>query len=194
MNYIKLRQIKKLYFGYEELARILGISAESGRVTAVRFVKQGVLVRPKKNIYILAEKWDNLAREEKFMLANLMQNPSYVSLMTAMDYYEVTTQIQNNFIESVLIYRTKRIEIEGAVFNYSRINKDLYSGFIKKEGFFIAVPEKAFLDALYLMSLGRYAFDITSIDRARLDKPQIKKIARAYPKKTQVLLRKYGYI
>ncbi len=194
MNYIKLRQIKKLYFGYEELARILGISAESGRVTAVRFVKQGVLVRPKKNIYILAEKWDNLAREEKFMLANLMQSPSYVSLMTAMDYYEVTTQIQNNFIESVLIYRTKRIEIEGAVFNYSRINKDLYSGFIKKEGFFIAVPEKAFLDALYLMSLGRYAFDITSIDRARLDKSQIKKIARAYPKKTQVLLRKYGYV
>jgi len=194
MNYIKLRQIKKLYFGYEEIARILGISVESGRVTAVRFVKQGVLVRPKKNIYILREKWDNLAREEKFMLANLMQSPSYVSLMTAMDYYEVTTQVQNNFIESVLIYRTKRIEIEGAVFNYSRINKDLYSGFIKKEGFFIAVPEKAFLDALYLMSLGRYAFDITSIDRARLDKAQIKKIARAYPKKTQVLLRKYGYI
>ena len=136
MNYIKLRQIKKLYFGYEEIARILGISVESGRVTAVRFVKQGVLVRPKKNIYILREKWDNLAREEKFMLANLMQSPSYVSLMTAMDYYEVTTQVQNNFIESVLIYRTKRIEIEGAVFNYSRINKDLYSGFIKKEGFF----------------------------------------------------------
>ncbi|MEK6732053.1 MAG: hypothetical protein AABY55_00340 [Candidatus Omnitrophota bacterium] len=194
MNYIKLRQIKKLYFGYEELARILGISAESGRVTAVRFVKQGVLVRPKKNIYILREKWDNLAREEKFMLANLMQSPSYVSLMTAMDYYEVTTQVQNNFIESVLIYRTKRIEIEGAVFNYSRINKDLYSCFIKKEGFFIAVPEKAFLDALYFMSLGRYTFDITSIDRARLDKSQIKKIAGAYPKKTQVLLRKYGYI
>ena len=194
MNYIKLRQIKKLYFGYEELARILDISAESGRVTAVRFVKQGVLVRPKKNIYILREKWDNLAREEKFMLANLMQSPSYISLMTAMDYYEVTTQVQNNFIESVLIYRTKRIETEGVVFNYSRINKDLYSGFIKKEGFFIAVPEKAFLDALYLMSLGRYTFDITSIDRARLDKSQIKKIAGSYPKKTQVLLRKYGYI
>ena len=194
MNYIKLRQIKKLYFGYEELARILGISAESGRVTAVRFVKQGVLVRPKKNIYILREKWDNLAREEKFMLANLMQSPSYVSLMTAMDYYEITTQVQNNFIESVLIYRTKRIEIEGSVFNYSRINKDLYSGFIKKEGFFIALPEKAFMDALYLMSLGRYTFDITSIDRARLDKSQIKKIAGSYPKKTQVLLRKYGYI
>jgi len=194
MNYIKLRQIKKLYFGYEELARVLGISAASGRVTAVRFVKQGVLVRPKKNIYILAEKWDNLAREEKFMLANLMQSPSYVSLMTAMDYYEVTTQVQNNFIESVLIYRTKRIETEGAVFNYSRINKDLYSGFIKKEGFFIALPEKAFLDALYFMSLGRYAFDITSIDRAMLDKSRIKKIARAYPEKTQVLLRKYGYI
>lgn len=194
MNYIKLRQLKKLYFGYEELARILDISAESGRVTAVRLVKQGVLVRPKKNIYVLREKWDNLAREERFILANLMQSPSYVSLMTAMDYYEITTQIQNNFIESVLIYRTKRIEIEGVVFNYSRINKDLYSGFIKKEGFFIAVPEKAFLDALYLMSLGRYAFDITSIDRAGLDKSQIKKIAGAYPKKTQVLLKKYGYI
>lgn len=194
MNYIKLRQIKKLYFGYEELARTLGISAESGRVTAVRLVKQGALMRPKKNIYLLAERWDSLTRGEKFMLANLIQSPSYISLMTAMDYYEVTTQVQNNFIESVLIYRTKRIETEGVVFNYSRINKDLYSGFVKREGFFIALPEKAFLDALYLASLGRYAFDITSIDRARLNKSQIKKIAGLYPKRTQILLKKYGYI
>ncbi len=44
------------------------------------------------------------------------------------------------------------VNIKGSIFNYSRIRPNLYFGFVKKDGFFIAGPEKAFLDALYLMT------------------------------------------
>jgi len=34
MKYMELKQISKLYFGYEEIARVLDINPESARVSA----------------------------------------------------------------------------------------------------------------------------------------------------------------
>lgn len=112
MKFLQLQNISKLYFGHEEIARALGITSNSAKVTASRYVKQGLLVRLKRNLYILKEKWFNLDREQKFVIANLIQTPSYVSLMTALDYYEITTQMQRDFIESIALKRTKGVEIE----------------------------------------------------------------------------------
>ena len=78
MKLNELRKIKKLYFGYEEIAKILAVKEASARVSACRYVKQGLLIRLKKNMYILREVWDNIGREDKFRLANLGQTPSYV--------------------------------------------------------------------------------------------------------------------
>lgn len=190
MSYTKLREIKKIYFGHEEAAGVLGIKPKSALVACARFVKKGIVIRIKRNVYILKDRWDALGREEKFTLANIIQTPSYISLMTAMDYYEATTQLQQNFIESISIYRTKEVEIEKDAFNYTKINKDLYFDFRKEKGFFIASPEKAFLDALYLSSLQRYSFDTGSIDFNRLNMPKIKQVIKKYPGKTQNLFKK----
>jgi predicted transcriptional regulator of viral defense system len=153
-----------------------------------------VLVKIKRNIYILKEKWKVLEREEKFTLANLIQVPSYISLMTALDYYEITTQIQRNFIESVAVKRTKETKVENTIFTYSKINTNLYFGFKKEKDFFVATAEKAFLDALYLRSLGRYNFDIDSLDFSKLKRNEIRKIEKKFPVKTQKLLDKNEYI
>jgi len=194
MNYLKIKKLDKLYFGCEDISRAFGISPESSRVTASRLVKNGVLVRAKRNIYVLSETWDSLSTEESFMLANLLQVPSYISLMTALSYYEVTTQLQRGFFESVGYYRTKLIEISKRTFNYNKINKDLYFGFVKTKGFFIASPEKAFLDACYLKSLKKYNFDLTSINSNKLNSVRLKALAKNYPGSTRKLLVKYGYI
>ena len=53
MKLNELRNIQKLYFGYEEIAKVFGISAGSAKVTASRYVGQGLLVRVKKNMYVL---------------------------------------------------------------------------------------------------------------------------------------------
>jgi len=188
MNYPRLRKIKKLYFGYEEISRALNINPDSARVVANRYVKKDILIRIKRNLYILREKWDNIDEEERFTLANIIQVPSYISLMTALGYYGISTQIQRGFIESIGIYRTKEVRVAEEVFNYTRIKKKLYFGFSKTRGFFIAFPEKAFLDALYLMSLKRYKFDLTSLDIDKLDMGKIKKMVKRFPVKTKKLL------
>ncbi|MCK5345146.1 MAG: hypothetical protein KAR20_17170, partial [Candidatus Heimdallarchaeota archaeon] len=147
----------------------------------------------KRNIYILKERWMGFDREQKFIIANIYQVPSYISLMTALDYYEITTQMQRDFIESVILKRTVTKEIEETVLNYTKISNKLYGGFLKKQGFFIAEPEKAFLDAVYLTSFGRYNLDMPSIDFSKLDVKKIERMAKSLPLKTRTFLTKHEH-
>jgi len=194
MNITKLRKISKLYFGYEELSRTLGISMASARVTASRYVKMGLLVRIKRNLYVLKETWDASGPSEKFMLANLGQTPSYISLLTALDFHNVSTQMQQNYIESIALQRTRTIDIEGTLFRYTKIAAPLYFGFTRLDGFFVASPEKALVDAVYLVSFGRYALDFSSIDPEKINPYEIAKISKPYPCRTKTMLMSYGYL
>jgi predicted transcriptional regulator of viral defense system len=194
MKLKELAKIKKLYFGYEEIARVFGITESSAKVTASRYVRLGLLLRLKRNMYVRKEVWDGAGLEVKFLFANLGQVPSYISLTTALEYYDVTTQVQRDYYESVAVKRTKQVNLRGSVFRYTKIADDLYFGFKKEKEFFIATPEKAFLDAFYLMSYGRYSLDISSLDEGRLDKNEVKRLSSQFPLKTRKALRKYGYL
>lgn len=194
MKLNELRNIQKLYFSYEELAGALNISPASARVAASRYVRQGLLIRVKRNLYILRETWEKAGREETFLIANMGQVPSYISLLTALDYYELTTQVQRNFFESIAVTRTKEIRIDQTIFTYTRINEELYFGFGRENGFFIASPEKALLDAFYLMSYGRYFLDLSAVNADRLDFDQIAAMSTQFPSKTRRLLKKHGYL
>lgn len=194
MKIVALRNINKLYFGYEELARVLGISIASARVTASRYVKMGLLVRVKRNLYLLEDVWRTATREQKFMIANLGETPSYISLMTALEYYSISTQMQRGYFQSIAVQRTKTISVSDTVFQYLRVSPELYFGFEKIEDYFIAVPEKALLDAVYLASFGRFAIDLQAIDSEKIDKDKLEKMSRIYPPRTLKLLRRDGYI
>jgi len=194
MKYSDLYKIDKLYFGYEDLARALGIEPASVRVSASRYVKQGLLLRIKRNLYVRRDIWISAGQLEKFKIANMGLVPSYISLATALYYYGVTTQVQRNFFESIAIRKTKEISINTDLFRYTKISVNLYSGFVKEKGIFIATPEKAILDAFYLMSYGRYALDVSALDAAKLDYAKIKRLAGAFPPKTRKLLEKYEYL
>ena len=194
MKFQELNKIPKLYFGIADIARVLGISPASAKVSASRYVKLGALVRIKKNMYVLREVWNAAGREEKYVFANLGQTPSYISLMTALDYYEITTQIQRDFFESIAIKRTKEIKVDDSLFRYSKISSTLYFGFKKEKNFFIATAEKALLDAFYLLSYGRYAFDISALDADKLDRKAIRRQSKDFPLRTKEMLKKHGYL
>jgi hypothetical protein len=112
--------------------------------------------------------------------------------MTALSYYEITTQVQREVIESVCVKRTLKKTIENTEFNFYKINRTLYFDFLKKDDFFIASKEKAFVDAVYLYSFGKYSFDFDSIDISKLDMKKIKKIINNFPERTKQALKKYA--
>ena len=193
MRYIKLRKLNsRLYFTYEDVADVLGIGSNSAKVLCTRYSKIGLIIRLKKNLYTLKERWEKNSQEDFFKISNILQVPSYISLMTALSYYEITTQVQREVIESVCVKRTLKKTIENTEFNFYKINRTLYFDFLKKDDFFIASKEKAFVDAVYLYSFGKYSFDFDSIDISKLDMKKIKKIINNFPERTKQALKKYA--
>ena len=65
MKIVELKRIKKLYFGYEVISKALGISSASARVTASRYTRQGILLRMKKNMYVLRDSWNAAAKGDR---------------------------------------------------------------------------------------------------------------------------------
>jgi len=189
-NYRKLAAIDQLYFGYQELARALEISVAAARVTAVRYVKQGFLVRLKRNVYVRRDRWEHLATPELFILANVGQSPSYVSLLSALSYYEISTQMQRGFVESIAVQRTTTLEADGIVFSYFKVKPEVYTCFSRQNDFFIATPEKAYVDAVYLTWCGNYRIDQTALDLNKLEIRRIKDIGEQYPEKFRNYLKK----
>lgn len=180
----------KLYFTSGDTADVLGITPESGRVLCSRYVRNGLFLRLKRDFYILKQNWGKLTREELMNVSNFLQVPSYVSFTTALSFYGVTTQVQRDFYESACLRRTGRLDIEGIIFNFYKVDNLYYFDFIKRNDMFIATKEKAFIDSVYLVSLGKYLLDIDALDLGKLDKKRIIKITNSFPEKTGRLVRK----
>ena len=181
---------RKIYFTVEDVAQSFGLKPASARVFCSRYVRQGLLVRLKNNFYTTTWKWENLSRPDLFKIANVLQVPSYISLMTALAYYEVTTQVQNNYFESVCLKRSVTYNVKETVFNYIKLQSRFYGDFVKLDGVFIATKEKAFMDAAYLLSFGKYKFDIDSLDLNKLDLKKLSSRLKKYPQKTKDIVKK----
>ncbi len=187
MRYLELRLLRnRLYFSSRDVAEVLGIKPSYALVLCARYVEKGLFIRLKKDLYALKESWQENSLKDFYRISNILQVPSYISLMTALSFYEITTQVQRGFFESVCIKRTRRFEIEDITFNFYKLKRELYFDFIKQEEFFIATKEKAFLDTVYLYSFGKYAFDIDSIDVSKLDLKSVNKLIKIYPERTKM--------
>jgi predicted transcriptional regulator of viral defense system len=187
----KLYKLSKLtFFTVEDAANILGIKKESASVFCSRYMKKGLLVKFKNNLYATSQKFESYDKKDILLTANMLQVPSYISLLTALDYYEITTQVQRNFAESISLKRSTEYDTEGILFKYYRIQKKYYFDFQKTNGIFIASKEKSFIDAVYLYSFGKYKLDINSLDLSKLDKTKINNLMRTYPEKTKKIVRK----
>lgn len=185
-----LRTIPHFLFSSKDVREALEVTAASAKLACHRYAGSGVLVRLKRDLYVLPEKWQNADAVQMYRAANRLQVPSYLSLMTALSFYEISTQIQTGFFESIAITRTKTAEAGGVRFQYTKIQKRLYFGFVKRDGYFMATPEKAFLDALYLISFCRYRLDASSLDMTRFNPSEVRRLSKYFPLRTRELLKK----
>jgi len=184
MRLNELNKSNKLILSIDDISKELSIDRESAKVTANRYVKQGLLLRIKRNFYIAPDKFDVLSEDELYKIANLIQIPSYISLSTALTYYNISTQQLRGIIESIAIKRSKSVRVKEIEFRFVLVNKDFYSGFTLKDNFFIALPEKAVADTIYLSSLGKYNCDFNAIDFQKLNKSEIDKYIKSTNQRT----------
>jgi len=187
INFQKLSQLP--YFTVEHAAAALSLKVESASVFCSRYVKNGLITKLKNNFYTSSQKLENLNQEELVLIANILQVPSYVSFMSALVYYGISTQVQRDFIESCSLKRSVEYDAKGVTFKYYRLKKELYFDFIRTNGLFIATIEKSFIDSAYLYSFGKYKFDISSLDLDKLNKARLKKLIKFYPEKTRKVVK-----
>lgn len=168
-----LNKSRKMFLTINDIAKELSINKESAKVTATRYAKSGLLIRVKRNLYITASKFKELKEEELFQIANFIEVPSYISLSTALSYFDITTQQLQNVVESISLKRTKNQIVDNIEFKFYKVNQSFYSDFSNSENFFIAQPDKAFADSVYLTSLGKYSIDFEAINFKKLNINQI---------------------
>ncbi len=168
-----LNKSNKIFLTVNDIANELSINKDSAKVTANRYTKSGLLIRVKRNLYITASKFRELKESEIFQIANFIEVPSYISLITALSYYGITTQQSQSVIESVSLKRTKTLTIKSIEFRFFKVKQSFYSGFTREDNFFIAEPEKAFADTVYLTAIGKYSFDFEAVNFRKLKSDQI---------------------
>ncbi|HSV43551.1 MAG TPA: hypothetical protein VLJ10_03265 [Candidatus Bathyarchaeia archaeon] len=173
--------MEKLFFTVDDIQKARGLDRASARVYCARKAACGDFIRLKKDFYVRKAEFSRYSLKQLFVIANFLQVPSYISLTTALQYYGLTTQVQQDFIESVSLKRTIQYEEGGVVFYFKKIAAGLYSGFRREGNFFIATPEKALLDSIYLSGMGRYALDETALELSKFDLKKVKAASKAYP-------------
>lgn len=185
LNYLS----NKLFFSVDDLAEAAGIKKESAQVLCSRYVRNETFLRLKKNFYVSAGNWPHYNRDDCFKIANYLQVPSYVSCVTALSFYGITTQVQGYWYDSISLKRSIRFEAEGVAFNYYKFKKEYYFGFERHGDFFIATKEKAFVDTAHLCAFGKYSMDWHACDLKTLDKRLVADIMVIFPERTQKAIR-----
>lgn len=179
-----------LFFTTDDVTEKFGIARASAHVFCSRQVKNGAFVRMRKDFYVLDERMPYFDRQDFFTIANYLQIPSYISCTTALAYHGLTTQAPQNWHESVALRRSIRYGAGGATFAYFKLKKEYYFGFTKIGPFFMALKEKAFLDACHLYAYGRYTLDLSALDIDRLDKGALATLIAPFPDRTRNMVMK----
>jgi len=118
-----------------------------------RWKNKGLLIQVKKGIYILNEN-DRRVSPSRFFFANQIIWPSYVSLESALGYYGIIPEAVKD-VTSVTSRKTAYFKNAIGRFIYQHIKPQAFKGYrsFKDEArldVFIAEPEKALVDFLYL--------------------------------------------
>ena len=136
------------------------------------YVRKGKLLRPRKGIYAKP----GYKPEE---LACTLYTPSYISLEYVLQKAGVVFQYDERI--TVVSYLSRSVDIEGRIYAYRKIKGEILivtQGIIQTGNVNIAIPERAFLDILYLNK--EYYFD----NLTPLDKNLITKLLPEYNSKT----------
>ena len=128
-------------------------------------------------------------------IANALYPPSYLSFEAALARYGILSQIPYT-LTFATSKRTKRIAIGETAVEFRQLNAALFFGYTLEQGLYVAEPEKALLDELYLVTRGKAMLDFDALNLANLSRSKFNGYARRFPDyvqvKAQALARRFG--
>ena len=153
MKTLKLKKaLKTTIFTHEEIANLLKKEVSNVNAKISYMVKQGVLVRLKKGLYIFSELYRD-GSVDMVAVANRLYTPSYVSFDYALSYYGLIPERVYE-VTSATLHAKKVFETPLGRFSYRPVPMEVYAlgvDWIDDEvngGKFIAIAEKALCDKI----------------------------------------------
>ncbi len=159
------------------------------------YLKSNDILKLKRNFYINKNKF----KEDKgdlsyvFYIANNLRSPSYISLESAMQFYNLTDELVASIVTSVTNKVTRTYNTELGKFMYRSIKDDLFDYFETytkgKYKFIIATNFKSIFDYLYFITdrfrkkINNTIFDYLRIDIHELslkDRKSFNKLIKNY--------------
>lgn len=170
-------------FSNQEFSQIFKLSQYQTEFALNRLIKEGLLTRIKKGYYVL--KIDPPCEEE---IANALYKPSYISFEYALSSYGIIPEVTYQ-ITSATTKPTRLFIVNNIAYSYYTIKAEAYTGYIltqrEEKRFYIALPEKALVDYLYIVSLGQRVTPGSRslndrIELGSLNKSKIRTFAKLY--------------
>jgi len=141
---------------------------------------EGLFLRLKRGLYTLNT---DLPSEEE--IANALYKPSYISFEYALAYWNILPEMTYT-VTSATTKPTRKFSNFISTFSYYSIKREAFTGYqlIKKEdkAFLIADKEKALVDYLYFLSLGKKG-ENERLDLTDLDKKLVLSYSKLYNRK-----------
>lgn len=127
-------------------------SADLGRQLS-RWVRSGKLIQLRRGVYTLAEPHRKSA-PHPFLVANRLKRASYVSLQSALEFHHIIPEYVPS-VTSITTGRPETLSSPAGRFVFKHVKKSLFFGFEPVDlgdgqTAFVAGPEKALLDLVYL--------------------------------------------
>lgn len=181
----KLQSLNKDYYSISDLEKILGQERDVLYVTLHRMVKKGWLRRLRRGIYQI----DFSGTGDQQKIASQLYLPNYLSFESALSKYGVIFKVPYN-ITFATTNKTKKLKMGDRLVEFRQLKKELFFGYSYRDGINIAEPEKALLDQLYLVSLGKGSLDLDELDLKKLSSKKFMGYAKSFPQRTRNLARR----
>ena len=138
-----------------------------------RWTATNKILQLRRGLYTLAKPYQK-QQPHLFLIANVLIAPSYVSLQSALAYYGVIPEAVPHVLSITSKIRSQSYETPLGVFDYHHIKPQFFSGFqleqIDSDQFaYIARPEKALLDLIYLTKQGHSQAFLETLRLQNLD-------------------------
>lgn len=138
-----------------------------------RWVKAKKIYQLRRGLYSVAEPYRQ-SDPHPFLIANRIISPSYVSLQSALAYYDLIPESVPQVLSITSKLRSTVVETSLGSYLYHNIQHDLFFGFSlvkvnKDQSAYLARPEKALLDLVYFTKQGHSKMFLESLRLQNLD-------------------------
>lgn len=140
-----------------------------------RWTKAGRLLQIRRGLYALAPPYQKV-KPNPFLVANRMVRPSYVSCQSALEFHGLIPE-HVPVVVGVTVSRPDRWETPLGVYEFRHVKTNMFFGYRMSDlgggqKAFVALPEKALLDLVYLQPGGdeeNYLTELRLKNFAKLD-------------------------